>query len=112
ADVVEVAGAQPALDAGRVDLDTEKSGPVHGRRQGLRSSHAAESSRNDKPAGKRTAELPARTGSECLISSLQDPLRADIDPAARRHLPVHYQAHLFQTAELFPGRPFGHEQTV
>ncbi len=49
--------------------------------------------------------MPASNRGESLIGSLDDPLAADVDPTARRHLAVHHQAEGFQTAELFPIGP-------
>src|SRR5713226_131331 len=56
--------------------------------------------------------MPAGTGGESLIRTLQDALRANVDPAAGRHLAVHGQPHLLQTAELFPSSPLGHQEAV
>ena len=49
---------------------------------------------------------------EGLVGALQDPLRADVDPAPCGHLPEHRQALGLEPAELVPGRPLGHEQRV
>ena len=51
-------------------------------------------------------------GGERLVGALQDALRADVDPAAGRHLAVHRQAHRLQPAELLPRRPLRHQQAV
>jgi hypothetical protein len=56
--------------------------------------------------------VAARAGGEGLVGALQDALRTDVDPTAGRHLAEHGQAHRLQAAKLFPGRPFGYEQTV
>ena len=55
--------------------------------------------------------LLARRG-ERLIRPLQDPLRADVDPRAGRHLPEHRQALGLEPPELVPRRPLRHEQRV
>ena len=44
-------------------------------------------------------------GDEGLVGALQDALRADVDPRAGGHLPVHREAELLEPAELVPGRP-------
>ena len=49
---------------------------------------------------------------ERLVGALQDALRADVDPAAGRHLAVHRQAAVLEIAEDVPGRPGGHQQGV
>ena len=47
----------------------------------------------------------AGRGPEGLVGALQDALRADVDPAPRRHLAVHDQPELLQSPELLPIRP-------
>ena len=37
--------------------------------------------------------------------SLHDPLRADVNPRTRRHLPIHHQPGAFELVELLPIRP-------
>ena len=54
----------------------------------------------------------AAIADERLVRALQDALRADVDPRARRHLAVHRQTHRLEAAELLPGRPLGHEVGV
>ena len=49
---------------------------------------------------------------EGLVGALEDPLRADVDPRPRRHLPEHRQPLGLEPAELVPGRPLRHEQRV
>ena len=49
---------------------------------------------------------------EGLVGALQDPLRADVDPGAGRHLAEHRQTLGLETAELVPVREPGHEQRV
>ena len=51
-------------------------------------------------------------GRERLVRPLEDALRADVDPAAGRHLPEHRQPERLEPAELLPGRPARHEQRV
>src|SRR5438093_11783966 len=48
-------------------------------------------------------------GSQALVSSLQDSLRADVDPGAGGHLTVHRQAEGVEATELVPGGPVGNE---
>ena len=65
-----------------------------------------------RPDERRSAEVLARRGGERLIRALEDPLRADVDPRARGHLPEHRQALGLEPPELVPGRPSRHEQRV
>ena len=46
-ELVEVAGLEPALGAGLVDLDDERGAVVHRRRQRLRAAHPAEAGGDD-----------------------------------------------------------------
>ena len=112
AHAVEVTGLQPPLDACRVDVHAQEGGAVHRGRQRLGAAHAAETGGEDKLSGQRAPEVSAGARGECFIRSLQDALRADVDPTAGRHLPVHGQAHLLQPAKFFPGRPLRDEQAV
>ena len=75
-----------------IDLDAEDRRAGHRRRQGLRAAHAAEPGGEDRPPGEigRPEVLLARRG-ERLVRALQDPLRADVDPAPGRHLAEHRQ---------------------
>ena len=101
------------LDAARIDLDAEERGAVHGGGQRLGPAHAAQAGgeRRSGPA-EVAAEMPAGTGGERLVGALQDALRADVNPAAGRHLAEHRQAHRFQPAKFFPRRPLRHQQAV
>ena len=58
------------------------------------------------------AEVAARHRGERFVGALQDALRADVDPAAGRHLAVHRQAAVFEIAERVPGGPVRHEDGV
>ena len=49
---------------------------------------------------------------EALVRALQDPLCADVDPRARRHLAVHREAQRLEPAELLPRAPLRHEVRV
>jgi hypothetical protein len=49
---------------------------------------------------------------EGFVGALEDALRADVDPAAGRHLAVHRQAAVFEVAELVPRGPGRHEQRI
>jgi hypothetical protein len=97
--LVDVARLEAALDARGIDLDREARGARHGRREGLRAAHAAEA-RGEDPAPlpgvrivRSLGEVGLPGGDEGLVRALQDPLRADVDPRAGRHLAVHREAH-------------------
>ena len=63
-------------------------------------------------AAQRAVELLARDRRERLERALEDPLRADVDPRAGRHLAVHRQALGLEPPERLPVGPVGHEQAV
>jgi hypothetical protein len=116
---VDVARLEPPLRALRIDLDAEEGRARHRRRERLRAAHAAEPRRED-PAPRpvlrprdavRREVLPPRLD-ERLVGALQDPLRADVDPRAGRHLPVHRQSRGLEAAELVPRRPVRHDERV
>ena len=49
---------------------------------------------------------------ERLVRALDDSLRADVDPRARRHLAEHHQPLAVELVEVLPRRPFRHEVRV
>ena len=61
-DSIAVAGLQAALDAVRVDVDTEEAGAVHGGCQRLCAAHSAHAARDHQLAGERPGEVTARQG--------------------------------------------------
>ena len=109
---VEIARRQPPLDPRLVDLDADADAAGHRHGQRLRAAHAAEPRGERDRSCERAAESLRRDRRERLVGALQDPLCADVDPGARRHLTVHRQAERLETAELFPGRPLGNEIAV
>ena len=58
------------------------------------------------------AEMLLAGRRERLVRALEDPLRADVDPASGRHLAEHRQALGLEPPELVPGRPARDEQRV
>ena len=72
------------------------------------------------PSPAVTTSLPASESPKCclrhrgeaLVRSLEDSLRADVDPRAGRHLAVHRQAEGVEAAELVPGGPVRDEVGV
>ena len=100
---IEIAVFDAPPRCGRIAFDDERDTAVHRHRQWLRATHPP------SPAVK--AMVPARVpralrryGGERLVRALQD-LRADVDPRAGGHLPVHRQAQRLQSPELLPCRP-------
>ncbi len=106
---VDIAGAEPELDARRAALDREQRSAGHGRREGLRAAHAAEAGGENPSSAKVAAIVPAPHLDEGLVGALHDALRADIDPRARGHLPVHHEPLAIELVEAIPGRPVRHE---
>src|SRR5581483_3651111 len=103
-DAVAIAGIDPFLRSCFVDLNTEECGAGHGRGQRLCPAHSAQTGRENDFSGKAPRLAPrgrgwsARSvggmlakmllgaGHERFVSSLDDALTADIDPATGRHL--------------------------
>ena len=111
--LVQVPRLEPAPDPLGIDLDAEDRRARERRRQRLRAAHPAEPGGQDRPPGEvGRAEVLLARRDERLVGALQDPLAADVDPAARRHLAEHRQAERLEPAELVPGRPARDEQRV
>ena len=110
--LVEVPVLDPPRDARLVDVDADRDPVVHGHRERLGTAHAPEPGGQGDGAGQGAAELLVRHGRERLERALQDPLRADVDPRAGRHLPVHDQTHLVELAELLPVGPVADQVRV
>ena len=110
--LVQVAGLEPPLDAVAVHVDAQRHPVVHGDGEGLGAAHAAEAGREGDGPRQRAAEAAAADLGEALVGPLQDALRADVDPRARGHLPVHREAELLEPAELVPRPPLGHQVGV
>ena len=106
---VDIAGAQPHLDARRLAFDREHRGARHGRGQRLRAAHAAETGGQNPAALEIAAEMLAAHLDEGLVGALHDALRADIDPGAGRHLAVHHQALAIELVEIIERRPMRHD---
>ena len=112
-DLVEVARLEAALDPMRVDLDVQARRPAERRGQRLGAAHPAEPGREDgapRQVGRAPVGLTGR--GERLVGALEDPLRADVDPRPRRHLPEHREPLGLEPAELVPGGESGHEERV
>ena len=95
----------PAVQAGRVDVDDQADALVHRDRERLGAAHPAAAPGEGERAGEGAAEALLGHGGEGLVGALDDALGADVDPRAGRHLAVHRQAEVLEPAELGPGRP-------
>ena len=106
-DLVEavVALAAPALvearlDARHIDLGDDADRVRNLRRLRLRAAHAAHARAHEEMpreiAVLRYAEMHAARVQERIVRAVHDALRADVHPAARRHLPVVGDTHLLR----------------
>ena len=109
---VAVAGLDPLVDPRFVHVEGEHDGALHRGGQRLRAAHPTQPGGDDELAREGPAELSPRHGPKGLVGALHDPLRADIDPGARGHLPVHHQALPLQLAEVLPRGPSAYEVGV
>jgi hypothetical protein len=110
--LVDVARAQAKVDPRLLAFDDERAGAGEGRRERLRAAHAAEAGGEDPAACQAaTVVLPSRLD-ERLERSLHDALRADVDPRARGHLPVHHEPLAIELGEVLPGRPLRHQVRI
>jgi len=112
AQLVAVSGFHSPFDASGVDLHAQECPAGHRCGQRLRSAHLAKARSQHKSSLQGAVEVLARALGERLERALQDSLRADVDPGARRHLAIHREAHLLQAAKLVPVRPAGDEVRV
>ena len=121
-DLVEVALACAAIEAGLVDVDDEAGAVVQGHGEGLCAAHATATAGQGDSAGERALtldlcdaaladELAACCG-EGLVGALQNALGADVDPRAGGHLAVHHEALGLELAKLWPGCPVADEVRV
>ena len=114
-DLVEVALAGPAAQAGLVDVDDQAGAVVQGDGERLGAAHAAAAAGEGQGAGEGAVLVPGELAGdrgEGLEGALQDALGADVDPGPGGHLAVHHQALGLEPAELGPGRPVAHEVGV
>ena len=102
---VDVADVEPPSRPRLVDLDRDAGALVHRHGQRLRAAHPAQAGGQRHGPPQAAAEVLARELGERLVGALEDPLGADVDPGAGRHLAVHRQAFALELAERVPGRP-------
>ena len=106
---VAVTGLQPLLDALRINVNSQERRAIHRGRQRLRSTHAAHAAADHKLALQVAAKMFFCRRRKRLVRSLQNSLRADVNPASRGHLPVHHQARAVQFVEFVPVVPVAYE---
>ena len=111
-DLHEITGLDTPTDAVDVDIHAQRDPLVHLDCERLRPAHPAEPGREHDAAEQRPPAPLARERTERFVRPLHDPLRADVDPRTRRHLPVHRQAGRFELPELLPRGPLRHQQRV
>ncbi len=107
--LIDIARAQSHVDTALTTLDGEHRRTRHGRGQGLRAAHAAQARGQDPAPLQVTAEVLASHLDEGFVGALHDALRADVNPRAGGHLPVHRQPFRIQLVEVLPGRPVRHQ---
>ena len=100
---IAVPGGHTFIYARLVHLDAEQDGAVHRRGQGLGAAHAAQAGGDHQPSAQRTAKVLSCDRAKRLVCALDNSLRADVDPRAGGHLPVHHQPSAFERAEVLPG---------
>ncbi len=106
---VAIARLDTALDAAAVHVDGKKYTVVERDGERLRAAHAAHAARDHELAFETAAEVALGQRGKGLECALQNSLRADVDPAARRHLAVHHQALAIEFVEVLPVGPLAHE---
>jgi len=109
---VEIPRLQALLDARGIALDREHRGAGHRRRERLRAAHPAEPGGENPLPREIAAVMPAAHLGKRLVRPLHDPLRADVDPRASRHLAVHHQPFAVELVEMLPRRPMRDEVRV
>ncbi len=112
--LVDVLGREALLDARGIDLDAEAREARHRRGERLRAAHAAEARGEHPLPGGPARALGVRLarGDERFERALHDALRADVDPRARGHLPIHGEAERLEPAELVERREAADEVRV
>ena len=106
---VEIARLQTHVDARLLAFDRQHRRARHGRRERLRSTHAAQSGGEDPFVCEVPAVMLPPCFAERFVRPLHDSLAADVDPRARCHLAEHHQAFAIELVELLPCRPFRHQ---
>jgi hypothetical protein len=109
---VQIARAQPEVDAALLALDVQRHRAGERGGQRLGTAHASQAGGEDPAAFHAAAEMLAPRLGEGLVGALHDALGADVDPRASSHLAIHEQTLAVELVEVLPGRPLGHEVRV
>ena len=110
--LVQIARAQTKIDACLLTFDRQRDSTRERRCERLRAAHPAETGGQD-PATRPIAAKVQTTGlCKRFVSSLNDALAADINPAACRHLSVHEQTLAVELVEVLPIGPLRHQVGV
>src|SRR6185437_10685997 len=102
----------PLVDARLRHFDSQKRSAEHRCGEWLRTAHSSKSGGDDESPCERAVEVLACYRAERFVGSLHDALRADVDPRAGCHLPVHDQSFTLELAKLVPRRPAADEIAV
>jgi len=108
-DEVDPAIAKTALGPLRVYLDDEGTTPVLCHGEALGAAHPAQTGGEHPLPRERAAEMSCADCSKGLVGEAEDALRADVEPACRRHLAVHGQPGVLEPAERVLVRPGRHD---
>jgi hypothetical protein len=111
-DLIEEPVLQASPRPARVHLHDQAYPLVHRDGQGLGAAHLPQARRQHPLPLKTAPEMSPGTGRQRLVGSLEDALRADIDPGPGRHLAEHDQALALQLVEDLPGGPVGDQVAV
>ena len=110
--LVQVAVVHALLQALAADVGDQRRTFVHRDGKRLCTAHAAAAGGDVQRALERPAKVLARALGERLVRALQDSLRADVDPAARGHLPEHHQSARTQLVEVLLRGPVGDQVRI
>jgi len=105
-------GIQPLLDPGCIYIGTQVHRSGHRCCQGLSTTHPSYPTRHNQPAFQIATKILTTAFHKGFVGSLQNPLRTYVNPASRRHLPVHHQSFRLQFLKMLPGCPGRHQIAV
>ena len=107
---VEVAGAQPHLDARGLAFDDQAAdAPAITAASGCAPPMPPRPAVRIHLARERSAEMAPPHLDERFVGALNDALAADIDPRTRGHLAVHHEPLTIELMKMLPGRPVRHQ---
>src|SRR5436305_1608145 len=89
---ISTAPRQPASDARAIDINPKECRSIQRSGEWLRAAHATHATADNKLARKVTLKVAVCHRGKCFERTLDDPLCADVDPTAGRHLAIHHQS--------------------